>query len=76
MFESVSEHFTNLRYVKRGKTCVLVQNPLFRGTEVAKMVLQRYNPFYRTRPQTIFESVSEHFANFGTSNETEVVFRA
>ena len=76
MFESVSEHFANLRHVKQGKTCVSSLNALFRGTEVAKMVSQRNNPFYRTRPQTIFESVSEHFANFGTSNETEVVFRA
>ena len=63
MFESVSEHFANLRHVKRGKTCVSGLNALFWGTEVAKMVSQRNQPFYPTRPQMMFESVSEHFAN-------------
>ena len=63
MFESVSEHFANLRHVKRGKTCVSSLNPLFRGTEVAKMVSQQNQPFYPIRPQMMFESVSEHFAN-------------
>ena len=64
MFESVSEHFANLWHVKRGKTCVSSLNALFQGTEVAKMVSLRNQPFYPIRPQTTFESVSEHFANF------------
>ena len=63
MFESISEHFENLWHVKRGKTCVSGLNALFQGTEVAKIVSQRNQPFYPTRPQTMFESVSENFAN-------------
>ena len=63
MFESVSEHFVNLQHVKRGKTCVSGLNALFRGTEVVKMVSERNQPFHTIRPQTMFESVSEHFAN-------------
>jgi hypothetical protein len=57
MFGSVSEHFTNLRQVKRCKTCVLGLNTLFRGTEVVK------HPFYSTGPKLMFVSVPEHFAN-------------
>jgi hypothetical protein len=34
MFGSVSEHFANLRHIKRCKTCVSGLNALFRGTEV------------------------------------------
>jgi hypothetical protein len=34
MFGCVSEHFTNLRQVKRCKTCVLGLNAMFRGTEL------------------------------------------
>ena len=63
MFESVSEHFANLLHVKRGKTCVSGLNVLFWGTEVAKMFLERNQPFHIIRPQTMFECVSEHFAN-------------
>ena len=63
MFESISEHFANLRHVKRGKTCVSGLNALFRGTEVAKMVTERNQPFHPIRPQTMFDSVSEHFVN-------------
>ena len=63
MFESVLEHFPNLRHVKRGKTCVSSLNALFWGAEVAKMVSQWNQPFYPSRPQTIFECVSEHLAN-------------
>ena len=62
MFESVSENFANIWYVKIGKTCVSAINALFRGAEVVKMVSQRNQPFYPTRPQMIFEYVSEHFA--------------
>jgi hypothetical protein len=34
MFGSVSEHFANLRHIKRCITCVSDLNALFRGTEV------------------------------------------
>jgi hypothetical protein len=54
---SVSEHFANLWYAKRCKTCVAGLNALFRGTKVVK------HPFYSIRFKMIFGSVSEHFAN-------------
>jgi hypothetical protein len=57
MFGGVSEHFSNLRHVKRCKTCVSGLNALFLGTEVAK------HPFYSIRPKMMFGSVSEHFTN-------------
>ena len=76
MFERVFEHFPNLWDVKGGKTCVSSLNALIHGTELAKIISQRNQPFYPTRIQMMFESVSEHFANFGTSNEAKVVFRA
>jgi hypothetical protein len=57
MFGSVSEHFANLRYVKRWKTCVSVLNALFRGTEVVK------HPIYSIGPIMMFVSVSKHLAN-------------
>jgi hypothetical protein len=57
MFGSVSEHFANLRHVKRCKTCVSGLYALFQGTEVAK------HAFYSIRPIMMFGSVSEHFAN-------------
>ena len=63
MFKIASEDFANLRHVKRGKTCVSGLNALFLGTEVAKMVSQRNQPIYPTGPQTMFESVSEHFVD-------------
>ena len=63
MFESVSEHFANLQLVKRGKTCVSSIKALFRGTELAKMVSEQNQPFYPVKPQTMLESVSEHFVN-------------
>ena len=63
MFESVWEHFVNIQHVKRGKTCVPRLDALFRGTELAKMVSQRNQPFYPIKPQMMFESVSEHFVN-------------
>jgi hypothetical protein len=47
MFGSVSEHFFNLRHVKRCKTCVSALNALFWGTEVAN------NPFYYIRPRCL-----------------------
>jgi acid stress-induced BolA-like protein IbaG/YrbA len=57
MFGCVSEHFANLRHVKRCKTCVSGLNALRRGTEVVK------HPFYSIGPIMVFGSVSEHFAN-------------
>jgi hypothetical protein len=57
MFGSVSEYFTNLRQVKRGRTCLSGLNALFRGTEVVK------HPFYSIGPQMMFGSVSENFTN-------------
>jgi hypothetical protein len=57
MFGSVSDHFTNLRQVKRCKTCVSGQNALFRGTKVVK------HPFYSTGPKIMFGSVADHFTN-------------
>jgi hypothetical protein len=56
-FGSVSEYFTNLRQVKRCKTCVSGLNALFRGTEVVK------HPFYSIGPKMMFGSVLEHFTN-------------
>jgi hypothetical protein len=57
MFGSVSEHFTNLRWVIRCKTCVSALNALFQGTEVVK------HPFYSIGPKIMFGNVSEHFTN-------------
>jgi hypothetical protein len=56
MFGGVSEHFTNLRQVKRCKTFIWVRNALFRGTDVVQ------HPFYSIGPKLMFGSVSEHFA--------------
>jgi hypothetical protein len=57
MFESVLEHFANLRHEKRCKTCASGLNALFRGTELAKQ------PFYSIGTKMMFGSVLEHFAN-------------
>jgi hypothetical protein len=57
MFGSVSEHFANLRHVKRCKTCVSGLNALFWGTKLAK------DPFYSIGAKMMFVSVLEHFAN-------------
>jgi uncharacterized protein YodC (DUF2158 family) len=57
MFGSVSEHFANLRHVKRCKTYVSGLNALCHGTNVAK------HPFYSIGTKMMFGSVSEHFAN-------------
>ena len=76
MFESVSEHFANHHHAKRGKTCVSDLNALFQGTEVTKIVSQWNQPFYPIRPQMMFESVSDYFANLQHVNEAKLVFRA
>jgi hypothetical protein len=49
MFGSVSEHFANLRHVKRGKTCVSGLNAPFQGTKVMK------HPFYSIGPKKVWE---------------------
>jgi hypothetical protein len=70
MFGSVSEHFANLRHIKRCKTCVSSLNALFRGTEVVK------HPFYSLGPKMMFGGVSEHFANLRHVKDAKLVFRA
>jgi hypothetical protein len=70
MFGSVSEHFANLRHVKRCKTCVSGLYALFPGTEVVK------HSFYFIRPKMMFGSVSEHFANIRHVKDAKLVFRA
>jgi hypothetical protein len=57
MFGSVSEHFANIRYVKRCKTCFSGLNALFCGTKVVK------HPFYSIGSKMIFESILEYSAN-------------
>jgi acid stress-induced BolA-like protein IbaG/YrbA len=69
MFGSVLEYFTNLRQVKRCKTCVSGLNALFRGTEVVKL------PFYSIGPKMMFGSVSEHFTNLRQVKSAKLVFR-
>jgi hypothetical protein len=56
MIRSVSEHFANLRHVKRRKTCVSGLNALFRVAKVVK------HPLYSIGPKMMFGSVSGHFA--------------
>jgi hypothetical protein len=56
MIGSVSEHFANLRHVKRCQTCVSGVNAQFQGAKVVK------NPFYSIGPKMMFGSVSDHFA--------------
>ena len=73
-FETVSEHFANLRHVKRGKCCVSGLNALFRGTGVAKMVRNKINQSTPLDPKwclRVFQSISQ---TFGTSNEEKLVF--
>jgi acid stress-induced BolA-like protein IbaG/YrbA len=70
MFRIVSEHFVNIRRVKRCKTCVSGLNALFWATEVAK------HPFYCIGPKMMFGSVSDHFANVRHVKDAKPVFRA
>jgi hypothetical protein len=55
MFGSVSELFTNLRQVKRCKTCVSGLNALVRGTEVGK------HPFYSIGHKNVVWECFESF---------------
>jgi hypothetical protein len=70
MFGSVSEHFANLRHVKRCKTCVSGLNALFRGNEVVK------HSFYFIGTKMMFGSVTEHFTNLRKVKDAKLVFRA
>jgi hypothetical protein len=56
LFGSVSEHFANLRHVKRCKNCVSDLNAVFLGNEVVK------HPFNSIGTKMMLGSVSEHFA--------------
>jgi hypothetical protein len=51
MFGSVTEHFANLRHIKRCKTCVSVLNALFQDNKVVM------RPFYYIGPKMMFGSV-------------------
>jgi hypothetical protein len=68
MFGSVSNHFANLRHVKRRKTCVSGLNALFAGTRVAN------RPFYSIGTKMMFGSVSEHSANLRHVKDAKFVF--
>jgi acid stress-induced BolA-like protein IbaG/YrbA len=70
MFGSVSEHFANLRHVKRCKTCVSSLNALFRGTKVVN------RPFYSIRIKMMFGGVLEHFANLQHVKRCKTCVRA
>jgi hypothetical protein len=70
IFGIVSEHFVNIRHVKRCKTCVSGLNALFRGTKIVK------HPFYSIGPKMMFESVLEHFANLQHVKDAKLAFRA
>jgi hypothetical protein len=70
MFGSVSEHFANLRLVKRCKTSVSGLNTLFRGTKVVK------HPFYFIGLKMMFGSVSEHFAKLRRVKDAKLEFGA
>jgi hypothetical protein len=66
MFESVLEHFANLRQVKRCKTCVCGLNALFQGIEVVR------HPFYSIGPKIMFGCVSKHFVNLRHIKDAEL----
>ena len=69
MFGCVSEHFANLRHVKRCNTGVSCLNALLRGTVVVK------HPFYSVGPKMMFGCVSEHFANLRQVKDAKLLFR-
>jgi acid stress-induced BolA-like protein IbaG/YrbA len=68
MFVCVSEHFANLRHIKRSKTSVSSLDALFRGTEVVK------RPFYSIGPKMMFGYVSKHFADLRHVKDAKLVF--
>jgi hypothetical protein len=70
MFGIVSEHFANLRHVKRCKSCVSDMNVLSQGTKVVK------HAFYSIGPKMMFGSVSKHFANLRHVKVAKLLFRA
>jgi hypothetical protein len=63
LFWSVFKNFKNLRNVKIYKTCVLVVNAIFQGTEVAKRNSHEMHGFYSLGPKMMFGSVLEHLGN-------------
>jgi hypothetical protein len=63
LFWSVFKHFKNLRNVKIYKTCVLVVNALFRGTEVGKKNSHQMHGLYSLGPKMMFGSALEHLGN-------------
>jgi hypothetical protein len=73
---SILEHFVNFPRAKRWKSCVSVPNALFRGTQVAKMVLHLLHPLYSFAPKMMFGSVLEHFRNVRNVKDAKLVFRA
>jgi hypothetical protein len=58
MFGCVSEHFTNLRQVKRCRTCVLGLNAMFRGTELWSIHSTPLDPNWCSG---VFQSISLSF---------------
>jgi hypothetical protein len=58
MFGCVSEHFTNLRQVKRCKTCVLGLNAMFRVTELWSI---HSTPLDPNSCSGVFQSISLTF---------------
>jgi hypothetical protein len=67
---SVSEHFANLRPVKRWKTCVSSLNALFWGIEVVM------HAFYSGWPKIMVGSVLDRCANLRTQKDVKHVFWA
>jgi hypothetical protein len=70
VFGRVSEHFTNLRHVKRWKICVFGLNALFRCTEVVE------HPTYSIGPQWclgVFHSISLTFCML---KDAKLVFKS
>jgi hypothetical protein len=68
MFGIVSEYFTNLRLVKRCKTCVSGLNTLFQVTKSCEVsILLHWT-------QLMFVSLSDHFANLQQVKDAKLVF--
>jgi hypothetical protein len=74
MFGSVSEHFANIRHVKRCKTCVFDRSAITSRRKKMKTCVSDLNAlfrgtkvvnhlFYSIGPKMMFVSVSKHFDN-------------
>jgi hypothetical protein len=70
MFGIASEHFANLRLVKRCKTGVSGLNATFSGTNVVK------HPFYSIGPIMMFGCVSKHFTKLRRVKRYKTSIRA